>query len=85
MIKAWERVKSNKGAPGVDNMPIAGSSWGSVKLGVRSSWVKLGVKSLLGSLTASKSQAKTSYIDSANQSKCNSVVGRRSRKTSGRL
>ena len=23
MIKAWERVKSNKGAPGVDNMPIA--------------------------------------------------------------
>jgi RNA-directed DNA polymerase len=22
MVKAWERVKSNKGAPGVDNMPI---------------------------------------------------------------
>ena len=23
MLKAWERVKANKGAPGIDNMPVS--------------------------------------------------------------
>lgn len=50
MLKAWERVKANKGAPGIDNMPVD-----DLMAYVREHWDNIRASLLAGTYQPSKS------------------------------